>query len=52
MHAFGSLAEAYVRLSAFRQHYNRERPHSALDYLTPLAFKTAWLEAQAQPQEP
>lgn len=30
MHVFGSLAEAYVRLSAFRRHYNEERPHSAL----------------------
>ncbi len=52
MHVFGSLAEACVRLSAFRQHYNTERPHSALNYLTPLAFKTAWFEAQAQPQDP
>ena len=30
MHVFGSLAEACVRLSAFRHHYNAERPHSAL----------------------
>ncbi len=52
MHMFGSLAEACVRLSAFRHHYNTERPHSALGYLTPLAFKTAWLEAQAQLQDP
>ena len=27
MHVFTSLAEAWVRLSAFRQHYNTERPH-------------------------
>ena len=52
MHVFGSLAEACVRLSAFRHHYITERPHSALDYLTPLAFKTAWLDAQAQLQDP
>jgi uncharacterized membrane protein len=41
-----------VRLSAFRHHYNVERSHSALNYLTPLAFKTAWREAQAQQQAP
>ena len=27
---FGSLIEARIRLEAFRQHYNTERPHSAL----------------------
>ena len=49
---FSSLAEAHVRLSAFRQHYNGRRPHSRLGYLTPLAFKKAWLEAQANLQDP
>jgi putative transposase len=48
LHIFTSLAEACVRLSAFRQHYNTERPHSQLGYLTPLVFKAAWLEAQAK----
>jgi len=43
---FGSLVEARIRLEAFRQHYNSERPHSALTYQTPLAFKQAWNEAQ------
>ena len=52
LHVFSSLAEAHVRLSAFRQHYNSERPHSRLGYLTPLAFKSAWLEAQAKLQDP
>jgi putative transposase len=51
-HVFGSLAEAQVRLSAFREHYNSERPHSRLGYLTPLAFKQAWLEAQANLRDP
>lgn len=51
VHIFTSLAEAYVRLSAFRQHYNSERPHSQLGYLSPLAFKAAWLEAQAKVQD-
>jgi putative transposase len=52
MHQFHSLAEACVRLATFRQHYNHERPHSRLGYLTPLAFKTAWYEAQARQQDP
>lgn len=52
LHVFTSLAEACVRLSAFRQHYNTERPHSQLGYLTPLAFKAAWLEAQAKSEDP
>jgi putative transposase len=52
MQVFTSLAEACVRLGAFRQQYNTERPHSQLGYLTPLAFKAAWLEAQAKVQDP
>lgn len=52
LHIFGSLAEACVRLSAFRHHYNSERPHSQLSYLTPLAFKAAWLEAEVKQRDP
>jgi putative transposase len=52
LHVFTSMAEAWVRLSAFRNHYNTERPHSQLGYLTPLAFKAAWVEAQAKRQDP
>jgi putative transposase len=51
LHVFSSLAEASVRLGAFRRHYNTERPHSRLDYLTPLEFKAAWLEAQTKLQD-
>lgn len=51
MQLFGSLIEARIRLEAFRQHYNKERPHSALGYLTPLAFKQAWNEAQTNKQD-
>jgi putative transposase len=51
MHVFSSLAEACVRLGAFRHHYNHERPHSQLGYLTPLAFKAAWVETQAKLQD-
>jgi putative transposase len=52
MHQFHSVTEACVRLGTFRQQYNHERPHSRLGYLTPLAFKTAWYEAQATQQDP
>jgi putative transposase len=52
MHQFHSVAEAYVRLNTFRQHYNHERPHSRLGYWTPGTFKTAWYEAQAKQQDP
>jgi putative transposase len=51
MHVLCSLAEACVRLNAFRHHYNHERPHSQLGYLTPLAFKAAWVETQAKLQD-
>jgi putative transposase len=47
-HVFGSLAEASVRLNAFRSEYNTQRPHSQLGYLTPQAFKAAWIQAQAK----
>ena len=52
LHLFGSLAEACVRLSAFRHEYNTERPHSRLNYLTPMEFKRAWDEAQAKRENP
>jgi putative transposase len=52
MHVFASVAEACVRLSTFRHQYNTERPHSRLGYLTPLAFKMAWYEAQAKQLDP
>jgi putative transposase len=51
MHCFGSLAEAWVRLSAFQKEYNTVRPHSSLGDLAPLMFKTAWYETQAKTQE-
>jgi putative transposase len=51
LHVFTSLVEASVRLGAYRRHYNTERPHSQLDYLTPLEFKAAWLEAQTKVQD-
>jgi putative transposase len=52
MHLFASVAEACVRLSTFRNQYNSDRPHSQLGYLTPLAFKAAWMETQAKLENP
>lgn len=52
LHAFTSVAEACIRLGAFLHHYNTERPHSQLDYLTPLAFTVAWAEAQTKAHDP
>lgn len=35
---FGSVTEAAVLSARYRRHYNEARPHSALDYQTPVAF--------------
>jgi putative transposase len=35
---FSSLDDAGAKLARFREHYNRERPHSALADRTPAAF--------------
>lgn len=37
-HWFRSLAEAREIIDAWRDHYNNERPHSTLKYMTPAAF--------------
>ncbi len=36
---FRSRREAKVVIEAWRQHYNEVRPHSSLQYLTPMEFK-------------
>src|ERR1700744_1312449 len=38
---FGSLHEARERLAQWRDHYNLQRPHSALDDRTPASFASA-----------
>ena len=35
---FRSRAEAKVVIETWRRHYNAVRPHSSLDYLTPVEF--------------
>jgi putative transposase len=44
---FTSLIEAHRKIENWRQDYNQERPHSALDYLPPAEFARARAEAQA-----
>jgi putative transposase len=47
-HWFVSLADARQTVEAWRQDYNQNRPHSALGYRTPAAFR----HAHATPAEP
>ena len=37
-HWFRTIKEARYEIDQWRYHYNHERPHSSLDYLTPVAF--------------
>ncbi len=37
-HKFSSIREVQKRLEIWIKHYNEERPHSSLDYLTPKEF--------------
>lgn len=37
-HWFRSMEEARREISKWREHYNYERPHSALNYMSPVAF--------------
>lgn len=39
-HWFRSIEEAKYEIDNWRHHYNNERPHSSLNYMTPVAFAT------------
>ena len=55
MEWFRSRAEAKVIIEQWRQHYNADRPHSSLGYLSPLTFKQQSEEQQnkiLQKQQP
>jgi putative transposase len=43
---FHNLWDARRKIAAWRVQYNQERPHSSLDYRTPLEFAQQWLAAQ------
>jgi putative transposase len=44
---FTSMLEAKVLVEEYRRHYNRQRPHSALGYLTPAEFAASCEAASA-----
>jgi transposase InsO family protein len=45
---FQALLEAQTVIETWRMHYNTQRPHSSLDYQTPVAFATKFqLQAEA-----
>lgn len=43
---FESLGDARIIIEAWRMDYNTVRPHTALDQLTPAAYKENWLHQQ------
>lgn len=45
---FHNVREARVLAESYRRYYNQERPHSSLNYLTPLEFEAAWQNQQHQ----
>ena len=51
MEWFRNRHEAVPIIETWRQHYNEVRPHSSLDYLTPIEFKTENVSMTTQPTE-
>ncbi len=49
MEVFYSLREAQVKAEIWRKHYNRERPHSSLDYQTPNEFHESFFSGALPP---
>ena len=43
---FINLGDAQVKIESFRIDYNNNRPHSSLEYLTPMEFKSKWNNEQ------
>jgi len=46
---FVNLADARLKLTAYRQYYNEVRPHSSLGHLPPAAAAQAWKASLASP---
>lgn len=51
MEWFRNRQEAVSIIETWRRHYNEVRPHSSLDYLTPIEFKTENVSTTTQPTE-
>jgi putative transposase len=51
MEWFRNRREAVPIIETWRRHYNEVRPHSSLDYLTPMEFKTGNFKTTTQPAE-
>jgi putative transposase len=51
MEWFRNRHEAVPIIETSRQQYNEVRPHSSLDYLTPIEFKTKNTRTTTQPTE-
>lgn len=51
MEWFRNRQEAIPIIETWRRHYNEVRPHSSLDYRTPIEFKTANVTTANQPAE-
>lgn len=49
---WGSLREAQNVIERWREHYNTERPHSALDYWTPHQFSKSWYSTNTRTPQP
>jgi putative transposase len=49
MHWFRSLRHARDEIGAWRHHYNAERPHSALGYLSPMEFLSTTAAPSLEP---
>jgi putative transposase len=45
---FQNRAHAAALLARYRRYYNEERPHSSLNYLTPVEFRRVYEETQLQ----
>ena len=48
---FHNVREARVLAESFRRYYNQERPHSSLNYMTPLEFHAAWQQGRINQQK-
>ena len=51
---FANLKEAKVLAKDYRDHYNQQRPHGALGYLTPVEFaaiEALWAQSSVPTEE-